>query len=171
MQIGSLADWVSGLGTAGSLLLGFTILLRDRRKADQTEATQVVTWFVNLPDHMVDLNVTNGSDRPIVHVMFCLASVDERGKRAARWRMLNLAPVLVPGEGKSLTIPFSEFHANGLWPSYVQFRDANGLNWRRNVRSGKLRKARTGLTWRQRFMLLKSPRKAIIRIKTNYRRW
>jgi hypothetical protein len=85
--------------------------------------------------------------------------------------MLNLAPVLVPGEGKSLTIPFSEFHANGLWPSYVQFRDANGLNWRRNVRSGKLRKARTGLTWRQRFMLLKSPRKAIIRIKTNYRRW
>ena len=156
MQIGSLADWVSGLATAGSLFLGFSILLRDRRKDDQAEATQVVTWFVNQPDGTVQLIISNGGSRPIVHVTFCLAGVDDRRKPAALWRILNIAPVLASGEGSSLQLPFTEFHANALYPSYVQFRDANGISWRRDVRSGKLRKTKVGSNWRQRLRLARS---------------
>ena len=156
MQIGSLADWVSGLATAGSLFLGFSILLRDRRKDDQAEATQVVTWFVNQPDSTVQLSVTNGGSRPVVHVMFCLASVDEGKKRAALWRIVNVAPVLPSGEGRSLQFPFTEFHANALHSSYIQFRDANGISWRRDVRSGKLRRTKVGLNRRQRLRLVRS---------------
>jgi len=115
MQVGSLAEWLTGIGTVGSLYLGFTILKRDRRKADQAEATQVVVWFVNQEDGNTELNLTNGGSRPIVNVTFCLASLDKQGKAAASWRILNVAPVLASGEGSSLRIPFHEFHANGLY--------------------------------------------------------
>jgi hypothetical protein len=95
MQIGSWAEWISGLATAGSLFLGFTILRGDRRKAEAPEATQVVTWFVNQPDGNVELVITNGASRPIVHVMLNLASVDEQDRPAALWKMINVAPVLI----------------------------------------------------------------------------
>jgi hypothetical protein len=171
MQSGSLADWLTGIGTVGSLYLGFTILMRDRRKADQAEATQVVAWFVNQKDGTTELSINNGAGRPIVHVTFCLASVDKQGKAAALWRILNIAPVLGPGEVGALSLPFSEFHANGSYPSYIQFRDANGLSWRRNVRSGELRRTKVGLSWRQRLKLARSPSKAIALLKVRYRRW
>lgn len=170
MQGGSWAEWVSGLATAGSLFLAFYILLRDRRKADQAEATQVVTWFVNQPNASVELTITNGAARPIVHVTFHLATVDEDGNYN-RWRIFDIASVLEPGQSSSFTAPFAEFHANALYPSYVQFRDANGLSWRRNVRSGRLQKARVGLTWRQHLALTKSPRKAIKRMRIRHSRW
>jgi hypothetical protein len=104
-------------------------------------------------------------------VTFCLASVDEQHKRAALWRILNIASVLASGEGSSLTIPFAAFHANMLYPSYVQFRDANGVSWRRNVRSGKLRRTTVGLSWRQRLTLVRSPRRAITTMRAKYRHW
>jgi hypothetical protein len=91
---------------------------------------------VNQPDGTVQLSVTNAGSWPIVHVIFRLASVDERQKRAALRRIVNVAPVLASGEGSSLQLPFTEFHANALYPSYIQFRDANGISWRRDVRSG-----------------------------------
>lgn len=156
MQIGSLAEWVSGLATAGSLFLGFSILRRDRQKDDQAEAAQVVTWFINEPDGTVQLNVTNGGSRPIVHATFCLASVDEENKRAALWRIINVAPVLASGEGRTLPFSFAEFHASTLHSSYIQFRDANGISWRRDVRSGKLRRAKVGPNRRQRLRLVRS---------------
>jgi hypothetical protein len=171
MQSGSLAEWVSGLATAGSLFLGFTILWRDRRKSDAAEATQVVAWFVNQPDGNVELKISNGASRPIVHVTFHLASTDEQGKQAALWRIINIAAVLASDEGSSLTLPFRTFHANTLYPSYVQFRDANGVSWRRNVRSGKLRRTKVGFSWKQRLALVKSPRRAIAHIRVSYRNW
>jgi hypothetical protein len=169
MQIGSLADWVSGAATAGSLFLGFTILRRDRQKSDAAEATQVVTWFVNQPDGNVELKVTNGAARPIVHVTFSLAAAHQQGRKAASWIIHDVAAVLDSDESASLRFPFSEFHANKIYPSYVRFRDANGEYWRRNVLSGKLRKARIGMTWRQRLSLIKSPKRAIRYTRVSYR--
>lgn len=119
MQADNWADWVSSLATAGSLLLGFTILWRDHRKGDQSEAAQVVSWFVNRPDGNVDLTVTNGASRPIVNALFCLASLDGERQQAALWRIHNLSPVIGPGESRSLSIPSAEFHSNALYPSYI----------------------------------------------------
>jgi hypothetical protein len=98
-----------------------------------------------------------------VHVIFHLASTDEQGKRAALWRMINVAAVLASNESNTIAIPFREFHANSSYPSYVMFRDANGVSWRRNVRSGRLRRTKVGLNWKQRLPLMKSPRRAIAR--------
>jgi hypothetical protein len=104
MQSGSWAEWVSGIGTAGSLLLGFYILLRDRRKEDRAEATRVVSWFVNRPDGNVELNVTNGATRPIVNVGLVLSAIGDHGRRDVV-RLFIIAPVLGPGDSASLRSP------------------------------------------------------------------
>jgi hypothetical protein len=170
LQSGTWAEWVAGLATAASLFLGFSILWRDRRKEDRAEATQVVAWFVNRPDGNVELTVTNGASRPVVHAYLWLASVNEDGQRNVG-RIFNITPALGPGETISLAMPFHEFHANALYPSYIQFRDSNGLSWRRNVRSGRLRRAKVELRIRQRLRLARSPRKAIAYVRGTYRRW
>jgi hypothetical protein len=135
---------VSGLATAGTFALGFTILRQDRRKANHAEATEVVAWFVNKPDGFVELNVVNGANRPIMHLMFILACRNEDGTPARGVRMIDVAPVLQPQNQTSLNVPFSEFHANTFHPSYIQFRDSSGNNWQRDVRSGKLKKTKVG---------------------------
>ncbi len=167
MQSGSWAEWVSGIGTAASLLLGFYILLRDRRKEDRAEATQVVSWFVNQMDGNVELNVRNGATRPIVNVGFVLAAIGDDGRRDVA-RLLSIAPVLGPGASASLTFPFAEFHANASYPSSIEFRDASGLNWRRNVRSGRLRRRRSPLSLniRRLVRLARSPGKAMTYMMT-----
>src|SRR6266498_1255698 len=167
MQSGSWAEWVSGIGTAASLLLGFYILLRDRRKEDRAEATQVVSWFVNQMDGNVELNVRNGATRPIVNVGFVLAAIGDDGRRDVA-RLLSIAPVLGPGASASLTFPFAEFHANASYPSSIEFRDASGLNWRRNVRSGRLRRRRSPLSLniRRLVWLARSPGKAMTYMMT-----
>ena len=161
MQIGSWADWVSGIATALTFFLGFTILRRDRKKDESAEATQVVTWFVNQPDGTVELRVTNGGARPIVNVMFNLAATGPEGNKTAAWKVNNVAAVLEAGQSTSLHFPFSEFHANKQYPSRIQFRDANGENWQRNVISGRLRKIKIGMSWKHRLKLMKSPKRAI----------
>lgn len=162
MELGTWADWVSGLGTAGSLLLGFRILARDRRKEERAEASRVVAWFVNEVNGNVTLTVRNGAERPIVHVMFTRAVIGEHNKTDLV-KMLSLAPILLPGANVSMTLPFAEFHANPTHPSYVEFRDSSGIQWRRNVRSSRLRRAPAPLHFRPlRFLLLlRSPRRAL----------
>jgi len=161
MQSGSWAEWVAGIGTAGSLLLGFYILLRDRRKEDRAEATQVVSWFVNQPDGTVELSVSNGAPRPIVDVELTLATIGGDGRRNLV-RLFNIAPVLPVGATASRVFSFADFHANALYPSSIVFRDASGMNWRRNIRSGRLRRQRAPLTSKihaeaARFVILSDP--------------
>jgi hypothetical protein len=169
MQIGSWADWVSGIATALTFFLGFTILRRDRKKDESAEATRVVTWFVNQPGGEVELRITNGAIRPIVNVMFILAAIGLEGSNIPAYKVNNVASVLEPGESTSLHFPFSEFHANKLYPSRIQFRDANGANWQRNVISGRLRKIKIGMSWKQRVKLMRSPKRAITRMRVLYR--
>lgn len=42
---GSVAEWVSGVGTAGALLLGLRILQRDHTNAERTQIDQVGWWY------------------------------------------------------------------------------------------------------------------------------
>jgi hypothetical protein len=59
---GSVADWVSGIGTAGSLLLGFTILLRERLTAVKAEPSKVICWSEKWSDEDdYKVTVLNGS--------------------------------------------------------------------------------------------------------------
>lgn len=42
---GSLAEWVSGVGTAGALILGLRILRKDHANAERTQIDQVGWWY------------------------------------------------------------------------------------------------------------------------------
>ncbi|MFI0829547.1 hypothetical protein ACH4Q7_34625 [Streptomyces roseolus] len=71
---GSVPAWFSAIGTSGSLLMGFHFILRDRKKAEQEEAEQVICWLEGEPHtdkrdgvgYVV--HVSNASDRPVRNV-------------------------------------------------------------------------------------------------------
>jgi hypothetical protein len=68
MDWGTVPTWVSAFLTGGSLLLGFYILLRDRRKEERAEARKLVFsvhWEGN-GSHTV--RVTNVSERAFLYV-------------------------------------------------------------------------------------------------------
>jgi hypothetical protein len=55
MEVGSLAEWVSGVGTSGSLLLGFYILLRDRLQAERSQIAKIsVSVSLDSPSQLDD---------------------------------------------------------------------------------------------------------------------
>jgi hypothetical protein len=75
---GDLATWVVGLLTAGTLLLGFYILLRDRRKEESRQAARIAAWAD--PDSIgrtkvgdtLDVTVYNGSDSVVTSIRVLL---------------------------------------------------------------------------------------------------
>lgn len=79
VQWGPLSAWVGSLLTAGSLLLGFYILLRDRRKEEQAQARQVTTELSSStaypdtgPVDYAELQIHNGSTSAIFDVVLIL---------------------------------------------------------------------------------------------------
>jgi len=85
---GSVPDWVGGVGTAGALLLGFYILLRDRRNEEARQAKQVgyrFQWAFEDGESVGRLVVRNASSLPIydIHLRY-----DFRP-----WRPTRLDPV------------------------------------------------------------------------------
>jgi len=45
LEWGTVPAWVSAVLTSGSLMLGFYILLRDRRKEERRDATKAICWL------------------------------------------------------------------------------------------------------------------------------
>lgn len=74
---GSVPAWVGSILTGGSLLLGFSILLRDRRKGEREQAERIVVWgshFTHLVfprasgirHPAVNVYISNASEKPVV---------------------------------------------------------------------------------------------------------
>ena len=172
LETGSLADWVAGVGTAGALLLGFSILLRDRQKEERAEASQVSVWFINQRDGTTQVHVSNGAKRPIVYVHLWLPVVSDDG-RYDMGKFLLMSPVVQPDEHATYTTTFLEFNKNNRYTCYVSFRDSNGSSWQLSVRSGHLR--RQPRSWRltlgRALHLARSPRKAISVIRFSRHQW
>ncbi|MFE6623258.1 hypothetical protein [Streptomyces sp. NPDC057740] len=118
---GTVPAWASAILTSGSLLLGFYILLRDRRKEEKEEARKLVFSMSTLQagdPHVV--RVTNVSDRPFLSVgMF----------HADQWRT-DQRPGEDP-EGPLLPGQSREYRHNGSGSSTLaaRFKDADGQNW------------------------------------------
>ncbi|NHC12656.1 hypothetical protein [Motilibacter deserti] len=71
---GTVPAWVGSVLTGASLLLGFYILLRDRRNAEQEQARQVAYWWEDVWDESMPEDVTlivlrlqNMSNAPIIN--------------------------------------------------------------------------------------------------------
>ncbi|MFB7467081.1 hypothetical protein ACFCZ1_26900 [Streptomyces sp. NPDC056224] len=118
---GTVPAWASAILTSGSLLLGFYILLRDRRKEETDEARKLV-FNMNTP-YAGDLHVvrvTNVSDRPFLSIgMF----------NADQWRADQQAGdgpegPLLPGQSREYT-----HNGAGSGALAARFQDADGQNW------------------------------------------
>jgi hypothetical protein len=135
---GSVADWVSGIGTAGSLLLGFAILLRDRLLSAKAEPSKVICWSERLSAED-DYNVTvlNGSNAIIfdvtIHVL--LSPIIRFGLQG---RMLpdETATCRIAKSVDQMT-PTVRFYpgAAGARPS-ITYMTADGKTWCRPLGTG-----------------------------------
>ncbi|MFD6937316.1 hypothetical protein ACFWAP_14355 [Streptomyces goshikiensis] len=131
---GTVPAWFSAVLTGGSLLLGFYILLRDRRKAERNEALKVVAWTERGADDegsFIRIHVRNTADRPILYVNALYSKGDGSGK------ILSL-PATVPWVPKdeeiSLDVPRYESGRRTLALG-LSFQDADGFRWVKDISS------------------------------------
>lgn len=140
LEWGTVPAWVSAFLTSGSFLLGFYILLRDRRKEERHEAEQVICWLETQEERGPDgmpLNsnryiphVANFAERPVSAIHLIIAGGrDEQNRREVLTG--RIAPVIRPGEevvGDVFTVPDS-----GVKHAIVAFLDGDGTEWSRDL--------------------------------------
>jgi len=135
---GTVPAWASAILTSGSLLLGFYILLRDRRKEERQEAAQVICWLeqtATLPDghRRYRTRVSNQAGRHVsgVHLLVETRDPDAEGGRVVETSFL--APLIRPGEedacgGAEVTVDPGKVRR-----FVVVFLDADGTEWIRDL--------------------------------------
>ncbi|MFJ8546320.1 hypothetical protein ACIRFH_30840 [Streptomyces sp. NPDC093586] len=138
---GTVPTWVSAILTSGSLLLGFYILLRDRRKEERQEALKVICWSEMVDNESYKIYVLNTAERPVVHARMLVRLAGDVLEPVGLG-----AGAIRPGEEVTARSPR---HLGGekSWPAAVEFQDADGIDWVRDLRSGALhrRKGEPGL--------------------------
>lgn len=118
---GTVPAWASAILTSGSLLLGFYILLRDRRKEETEEARKLV-FSTNTP-HGGDphvARVTNVSDRPFLSVGLFNADQWRTDQQTGE----DPEGPLLPGQSREYT-----HNGSGSGALAARFQDADGQNW------------------------------------------
>jgi hypothetical protein len=175
-QAGNLAQWVGGVGTAGALLLGFVILLRDKRRESLSQARRVFSVITTNESHTC-IRVENGSDQPISYLGMILRPMSRRslwlenrlrprdGRHAARADPYYLIeklyrqaqPILSPGE--SVTYVLERRSYLYQYVLSIVFSDAQGrdITRRENVHGGA--RYRGGLYFGYEMWLAAHPRK------------
>ncbi|MBD0743824.1 hypothetical protein [Streptomyces sp. CBMA152] len=136
---GTVPAWASAFLTSGSLLLGFYILLRDRRKEERQEALKVVCWseygYLGTPDqdmHMV--HMLNTSSRPVYNASVL---VDLRLDAFDGFEGFGLANIIQSTEEATTQIP-RRMNDRKIFPAAVSFTDGDGINWVRELGSRRL---------------------------------
>ena len=136
---GSAPAWASAILTGGSLLLGFYILLRDRRKEERQEAARVVAMYYPEygDDHVavqVRVALRNTADRPVYFpsVLF---------RRAGEVRPWPYAEdVVEPGDAAEVRVPKC-IDGTSVQIVGFAFHDGDGCIWARDfASSGLIRK-------------------------------
>ncbi|NWF28010.1 hypothetical protein HW130_17345 [Streptomyces sp. PKU-EA00015] len=160
---GTVPTWFSALLTGGSLLLGFYILLRDRRKEEQEEARKLVchaeTWATD-DGTQVRLWAQNTSDRPFLYVwpMICTVHTRPGGVWTMRTRGGQTdehavadadAGPLMPGERllRTWLEPDEEELVRSPARLSVVFKDSDGIEWVRVLPDQRL--VRTSVAFRK----------------------
>lgn len=135
----ALGTWFSGILTAGSLILGFSILRRDRQREERAQAAKVSAWFEgHLFAKKVSIYVANHSEQVIrVPVLLLKAPADSD----ALDQQMPLEPqTVMPGQvahyaDEYLEAPLAHYKA------VVTFTDTAGVAWERDMKTQELRQA------------------------------
>ncbi|MFC9595780.1 hypothetical protein ACFTUC_39040 [Streptomyces sp. NPDC056944] len=136
---GTFPAWLSALLTGGSLLLGFYILLRDRRKEERQEALKLVITGAHRDadeEHsFIQIGVRNTADRPFYGPTILYGRDGEVG------RLYFEDDLVEPGQEATIRVPR---YLDGVrtFPLGVVFQDSNGYTWVRDVASFSLQRRR-----------------------------
>lgn len=163
---GDAPGWVGAVGTAGALLLGFYILLRDRRMEERRQAMQFASaWSVDtpepspagspmaLPEFKFRLDLFNASSSIIVE-----PNLRVLRKRGTGRRTMQLVDIRSLGESKAYaeepgveTVSPGQRDKirtatiGGYYGEYIfelRFEDAAGRSWKRDIMRNRLRRER-----------------------------
>jgi len=132
---GSVADWFTGILTAGTLFVAVMILYLDRRSKRRASADSLTSWTVLMGTHAVkdkanftvEVNVYNAGDRPIP---FAMVAPGPHALEQWPGQILRHGPI-APGDHVA-----SEVGLEFSWentPLYLLFTDANGKRWIRSL--------------------------------------
>ncbi|TFB85836.1 hypothetical protein E3O44_12605 [Cryobacterium algoricola] len=138
---GTVADWVTGLLTALTLWLGFSILASDRKREKQRLANRFMThamlgakassgkpqtWFI-------EVRAFNGGDMPINEVLVSMPYHPVEFMVDTFRAGMNVEPI-APQETLKRTFDFADSPVNkGLM---IAFYDADGIKWHRDLLKG-----------------------------------
>jgi len=138
---GTAPAWLSAILTSGSLILGFYILLRDRRTTERSEASKIVCWRVWRDKEYVT-HVLNAGDRVIVDVSMLVRLPGNRPK-GDRYESFHVESVIKAGEEGTVMSPRGGLGGRTV-PYFVTFQDADGQFWIRDLTTGELRRLSRG---------------------------
>ncbi|WP_406337353.1 hypothetical protein [Streptomyces sp. NBC_00649] len=134
---GTVPAWLSAILTGGSLLLGFYILLRDRRKEERQEALKITCWSEMADNDTYNLHVLNASNRPVTYARMLVYMKSHDAMEA----MSVGSGAIRPGEEITAQCPRRMNDAKS-WPAAVEFQNSDGINWVRDLHSGALYRRR-----------------------------
>lgn len=124
-DLGSFADWVSGIGTMAAVWVGVYQWNHDRTKgqdrSERDQASKVVFWIARKdaagPNQEFRLHVRNGSDLPIYDV-----AMNPNHMGNLSW----------PAIGPQESLP--ESRSAEVASMKLNFRDAAGIRWQRDLK-------------------------------------
>ncbi|OHT89199.1 hypothetical protein [Mycobacteroides saopaulense] len=156
---GTVGQWVSGLISAGALLLALHILLRDRNIRQRAQADKVACWLEFSEHDDAAVHLINTSDMPIFRPTVTAIPKYPWLVWFWRWRRPCFHTNKNPAKGdhrdyaqldfkpytQGIQIDKDEYQMQPLGLRYsfrlyvvcVEFRDASNQRWIRNLSTGK----------------------------------
>jgi hypothetical protein len=144
MELGSAAEWVGAIGTAGALLATVFLIFDNERRSRSADAAAVSVWFtqrfISRPDgtdsRFIDVHLFNGSPAPLPSVTI-YSRIEGRDyiEEVLSSAGAKLAAI-EPGASHSIEIPV--IHFVDVDRVFVFFFTRDGKRWARRLGDGRL---------------------------------
>lgn len=144
MEIGSLADWVSGLASVFAAGTALYFWGKDRKDSQEAALTDVAMWAQKIDDSAQDgwvLRAMNNTKAPIWN-WYLEIRWSENGEEHSELVTSSDAGLLPPGHSSFRWIPSSPASAETSLFVRFGFQDSNGQCWIRRT-SSRLKKTKS----------------------------
>jgi len=171
---GDVATWFTGIVTAGTFWLGFTILRSDRKKEERLQAFGIVGWDADMRRPYTRghrIVVRNASAQPVMDVALWgrLWSAEEFDRRIGKKHYQlyfssdkypephgvyeqfdSTDSYLEPGDMREIVLDSTRYFAKA-YELLLVFIDGSGVMWRRDIHTGRLSKMKDLEAWRDKY--------------------
>jgi len=139
---GSIAEWVAGIGTVGTLIVTLAIVLGDRRKQTRSEADSFTTWSELSQSRSgrsreemttkwyVNTTFYNAGGRPIPYAALSWWDGDRWNRSMATVNMTS-SYVFATGDSGSAQSPMNPRKPLDWNEFFITFRDGSNRTWYR----------------------------------------